>query len=377
MTLPARVIQAVRPQASPGVMAGAAVVAAVFATTPFLLPDVSTRLAVPLGTTGLLSTAQVGSFAFASLVAGRLLRPRRRFHYGSIGLVAIASVGSALAPSFALLVASRALAGLGLGTLTWIAWADATRFTRGLGDVAAVAPLTATLASPPLGWITEQWGFRWVFAALTVIAVAAFFLPVDFGELPRIGRSVSGSRSNRFLLVALMILTLGGSSVFIFTAATGQELHGLTPGSVAWAFSINAVAGVLATRRKARPGVAWAWLVATSVSAAVVGITHSGLIFFAAMTVWGFAFWMAIPAIFKLIEERALTPAERVGDAQALMAVGRVFGPILGGLAVAGGDFGRLSITGAGAMLAGAGVVAVVEWTRRRRRPGGALSRER
>jgi predicted MFS family arabinose efflux permease len=347
-------------------MAGAAVVAAVFAATPLLLPDVSTGLNVPLGTTGMLSAAQVGSFALASLVAGRLYRPRRRFHYGSLGLVAVASIGSALAPNFVVLMASRVLAGVGLGTLTWIAWADATRFARGMGDVAAVAPLTATLASPPLGWITEHLGFRWVFASMAVVALLAMLLSVDFGELPRVGRSVSASLSNRFLLLGLMALTLGGSSVFVFTGAAAQELHGLTPGSVAWAFSMNAIAGVAATRRHARAGSAWAWLVATSASALLVGITRSGLIFFFALTIWGFAFWMAVPAIFRLIEKKALTPVERVGDAQAIMAVGRVFGPLVGGVALAGGEFGRLSITGGAVVLLAAAIVAVVELGRAR-----------
>lgn len=349
-------------------MAGAAVVAAGFAATPFLLPDVSTGLTVPLGSTGLLSTAQVGSFALASLVAGRMFRPRRRFHYGSLGLVAVASIGSALAPNFVVLVASRVVAGIGLGTLTWIAWADATRFARGMGDVAAVAPLTATLASPPLGWITEHHGFRWVFVSLAVLALAAMLLPVDFGELPRVGRSVSASLSNRILLLGLMTLTLGGSAVFIFTAAAAQVVHGLTPASVAWAFSINAIAGVVATRRTARPGFAWAWLVATSASALAVGVTRSGLFFFVALTVWGFAFWMAVPAIFKLIEERALTPAERVGDAQAIMAVGRVLGPLVGGIALAAGEFGGLSITGGAVILVAAAIVAGVELGRARGR---------
>lgn len=364
MTLPARLMSAVRPQASSGVMAGAAVVAAVFAATPFLLPDVSTRLDIPLGRTGLLSTAQVGSFALASFVAGRLFRPRRRFHFGSLALVVVASAASALAPSFPALVAARALAGIGMGTLTWIAWADATRFVRGMGDVAAVAPFTATLASPPLGWLTEHGGFRWVFATLAALAFLAMLLPVDFGELPRIGRSVSGSRSNRFLLVALPILTLGGSSVFIFTGAAAQVLHGMTPTTVSWAFSINAVAGVFATRRTAQPGLAWVWLTVTAVSAVAVGTLVSGAVFFLAMVTWGFAFWMAIPAIFRMIEAKAITPSERVGDAQALMAVGRVVGPIMGGVALAGGDFTRLSLVGAGVMLTGAAVVGTVEWHR-------------
>jgi len=360
-TLPTRVIQAVRPQASPGVMAGAAVVAATFAATPFLLPDVSTRLGVDIGTTGLMSVAQVGSFAAASFFSGRLFRPRRRLHYGSLILVAIASTASALAPGFAVLLGARVLAGLGMGTITWIAWADATRFARGLGDVAAVAPVTATVASPVLGWLIETGGYPLVFAALAVVALAAMLLPVDFGDLPRIGRRVSGSRSNRVLLAALIVLSVGGSAVFIFTSAAAQAIHGLSPITMSWALSLNAIAGVAATRRIARRRTAGLWLVATAASALVVGLVDSAPLFFLALTVWGFAFWMAVPAIFKLLADRSLNPSERMGDAQASMAAGRVLGPIVGGIALGAGQFGRLSIVGSAVILTAAGVVAVVE----------------
>ena len=49
---------------------------------------------------------------------------------------------------------------------------EATRFPRGLGDVAAVAPVTAAAASPILGWLTGLGGFRAVFVALAVGASA-------------------------------------------------------------------------------------------------------------------------------------------------------------------------------------------------------------
>ena len=364
MSLPTRVIQAVRPQASLGVLAGAAVVAATFAATPFLLPDVSARLSVDIGTTGLMSVAQVGSFALASFLAGRLFRPRRRLHYGSLGLIALATIGSAFVTSFQGLLATRIVAGLGLGTLTWIAWAEATRFPRGLGDVAAVAPVTAAAASPILGWLTGLGGFRAVFVALAVVAVAAAFLPVDFGDLPRIGRRVSGSRSNRVLLATLLVLSVGGSSVFIFTVAAGQELHDLAPVTISWALSLNAIAGVAATRRTARRGTAWLWLVVTSLTALVVGVVSSAAIFFLALTLWGFAFWMAVPAIFRLLAERSLNPSERMGDAQGAMAAGRVLGPIVGGLALGAGQYARLSVVGSCVILMSALAVAVVEWYR-------------
>lgn len=366
MSLPTRVIQSVRPEASPGVIAAAAVVAATFAATPFLLPDVAERLQVDIGSTGLLSTAQVGSFAIASFLSGRVFRPRRRLHYGSLAVVGLATVGSAFAVNLTALLLTRLLAGFGLGVITWIAWADATRFSRGIGDVAAVAPVTATIASPPLGWLIETGGYPLVFGALAFIAFAATLAPVDFGELPKVGRRVSGSRSNRLLLGALLVLSLGGSSVFIFTGAAAIEVHGMSPSTVAWALSVNAIAGVLATRRTAGDTHAGWWLAATALAALIVGLVRSPLVFFAALAVWGFSFWMAVPAVFRLLARKSLVPNERVGDAQAAMAAGRVFGPVVGGLALGAGSFGRLSLIGAAIISLSAMTVGAIETYRLR-----------
>jgi predicted MFS family arabinose efflux permease len=370
MALPLRVIQSVRPHASPGVISGAAVVAAVFAATPFLLPEVSGRLGVSVGSTGLLSAFQVAAFALASFLAGRLFRPRRRLHYGGLALVAVACFGGALAPNLALLLATRVISGFGLGTLTWVAWADATRFPRGIGEVAAVAPITAAVASPPLAWLMERGGYPTAFTALGALALLAMIPRVDFGDLPRVGRQVSGSRSNRWLLAALFTLSLGGSAVFVFSAATGTTVVGLSPITVSWALSINAIAGVAGTRIVATRGRAGAWMIGTALSGLVLGTLGIPWVFFAAMAVWGFAYWVAVPAIFALLHERSLTPNERIGDAQALMAGGRVFGPIVGGLVVGVGRYDRLSWVGAGVMVMSAIMVMTVEFVRWRQHSG-------
>lgn len=376
MTLPARAVQAVRPHASAGVMAGAAVVAATFAATPILIPDVSMRFGVDIGATGLLSTAQVGSFAVATFLAGRLLRPRRRLHYGSLALVALAAVASALVTNFTMLLAARVLAGLGMGIITWIAWADATRTPRGMGDVAAVAPVTATIASPILAWLLETGGYPAVFWGLAGLSTVAIFVPVDFADLPRVGRRVSSSRSNRLLLAGLLVLSLGGSSVFVFTGAAAESVHGLTPLTVSWGLSLNAVFGVLATRRTARPGTAAIWLVATGLAAITIGVISSALIFFIALALWGYSFWMAIPAVLRMLADRSLTPSERMGDAQAAMAVGRVFGPVLGAIALGSGQYARLSVSGAVLIAIAAVVIGGVE-VNRLGRVGPVLSRAR
>ena len=341
-------------------------VAAVFAATPFLLPDVSARLDITLGLTGALSTAQVASFALASFLAGRLFKPRRRLHYGSLALIAISCGASALVTSFPILVSTRVASGIGMGILTWIAWADATRFSKGLGQVAAVAPITAAIASPIIGWLIGRGGYPWVFATLGLIAAIAMVFKVDFGDLPRIGRKMSSSKTNRVLLFAMLLLSLGGSAVFIFAAAVGEAVVGLSPVTIAFALSLNALAGVAGTRFNARRGKAGLWLAGAAFAALALGNLAEPIWFFVAMFVWGFSYWMVVPAVFRLLAARSLTPSERIGDAQALMAVGRVFGPVLGGVAVAGGDFSRLSGTGSIVMFCAAGIVFVVEAARRR-----------
>jgi DHA1 family inner membrane transport protein len=109
------------------------------------------------------------------------------------------------------------------------------------------------------------------------------------------------------------------------------------------------------------------WLTGSALSALVIGLVSSKLVFFAAMAVWGFSFWIGVPAVFRLLAERSLTPAERVGDAQALMAFGRVVGPLIGGTAVGSGSFARLSVVGAVGLGGAACGVSSVELYRARK----------
>jgi DHA1 family inner membrane transport protein len=154
---------------------------------------------------------------------------------------------------------------------------------------------------------------------------------------------------------------LGGSSVFVFTGATAEAVQGLTPLQVSWALSVNAITGVVATRVPARQGAVRYWLLATAAAALAVGFLGSPAALYLALAVWGFAFWMAVPAVLRMLAEWSLEPSERMGDAQAAMAIGRMLGPVIGGLALAGGHFGRLSVVGAAVMLVGASIIGVVE----------------
>ncbi len=63
-----------------------------------------------------------------------------------------------------------------------------------------------------------------------------------------------------------------------------------------------------------------------------------------------------------MLSERSLEPGERAGDAQALMAIGRTFAPLLGGSLVNAGAFATLAgLAGVGVMLSGIAVIGVQE----------------
>jgi DHA1 family inner membrane transport protein len=351
------------------VLAAAGTVALAFAATPFLVPEIASELHVRLGTAGLLSAFQVGGFAAATFLAGRLLRPQAAIH--KIGLVAtgITHLLCVVAPEFWMVLVLQLLAGIGMGFMTWLSWSEATRHRRGLADVAAVAPLVAAFSSPLLSWLAGLGSYRVVFGLVGAVTLLIALIPAHYGELPAIGRNVSDSKTNRILLGALFLLMLAGSAVFVFAAAAGREVAGLSPVVVSIAFSLNALVGVVATRFTAKPGTAWLWLAATGLGALGVGLSGSPIVYIVAMIGWGFVFWMGVPAVFLLLADRSLSPAERVGDAQSLMALGRVIGPIAGGILLGAGAFDRLSIVGAVGLVTGALVVGGVELARIRLAP--------
>jgi DHA1 family inner membrane transport protein len=95
--------------------------------------------------------------------------------------------------------------------------------------------------------------------------------------------------------------------------------------------------------------------------AIVVGSLHHPAVFLVALTVWGFAFWMGIPGAFTLLAERSKYPQERAGDAQAIMAAGRMVGPLIGGAAYAISPE-AMGLVGGGIMLVASLLMVYVEW---------------
>lgn len=364
MLAPVRLLFAARLSVSPALLVGIASSTAVFTATPFLLPAVADEFDVGIGAVGWMSTTQLAGFVVASWVGGRFLKPVRKVFVVGALFGVLANLGSALAPAFAVLVAARFVSGLSLGLAAWIAWQAAFGDDDKTSDVAVVGPLVGIVVSPIIASVIEWVGLRWLFVILAVVSAT----PLLFARrVPTVDRlrphrtRHAATRAARAILLALMLITLGGSSVFIYGAAIARDLDGMAPLTVSLVYSANAAASIPAARWTGRRGPAGMWFAITALCAVSIGAVRSGVVFSIALVAWGFVFFMGVPAAFALLAARSRFPQERAGDAQAVMALGRVFGPMVGGALISAGSPGTLGAGAAGVMLAGSILLLYVD----------------
>jgi len=361
---PVRLLAAARPTVPAALLVAIASSTAVFTATPFLLPAVSDEYGVSVSAAGWMSTTQLAGFVIASWIGGRFLRPVRRVFVTGMLIGVIANLASAVSPEFAILAVTRFGSGVSLGLAAWIAWQAAFGDTAKTGDVAVVGPIVGTLVAPGIATVIETAGLRWLFVVLAVITA----LPLLWArQVPSVDRlrphrtRHAPTRAARAILLALAVITMGGSSVFVYGAAIGRDLDGLSPLTVSLLFSGNALAAIPSARWTGRRGPAGLWFLITAACALAIAVSRSGVVFGIAIVLWGFVFFMGIPAAFGLLAARSNFPEERAGDAQAVMALGRVFGPLLGGALLAAGSTGTLGIVSSGIMSVGAGLLLYVD----------------
>lgn len=361
---PVRLAVALRPNIPAGLFTASAVSTVVFSATPFLIPAIADDRRLDVGLVGTISTAQLAGFVLATSFAPRRFRPRRRMMVAAIVFGVIANLLSAFSPWFAMLLGARFVSGLSLGLIAWIAWAEVFGDDERVGDVAVIGPIIGTIASPIVAVIADRSGPDWLFLVLAgLYVVPALFtrtMRLDAAQRPRRQRH-RPTRAAFAILIALGLLTFGGSATFVYIGAIGTDLVGLSPFVVSLAFSANAIAGLPSARYRGSRNLAGLWMAITGLAALAVCTLHVAGVFWLGMIAWGFSFWMGVPGAFSLLAERSNYPDERAGDAQAVMAAGRVVGPLVGGALYEIGP--EVLGIGAGAgMLAGAAILVYAEW---------------
>ena len=332
--VPVRVQLLLRPSVSTGLLLAVGFSTFALSATPFLLDLVVQHYGVSLTAASLIGVVQLGGFTAGSWGAGRFLRPERRVFVVTLVLAVLANLGSVALPPFAVLLALRAVSGLALGLIAWFGWVQVFGDDQRMGEVAVMGPLAGIAASPVIAAVAGGGGAGAIFALLAALAAVPLTFSRGTGAAERVPARRARTRpvpAALVVLVALGLFTLGGSAVFQYAVVLGRGQVGLDPTTIALVFSLNSVVGIPASRwtgRRGRPGL---WLMLTGVCALSLGLTTTPLVFAGAITVWGFAFWMGVPGVFKVLAERSAHPSDRAGDAQAVMAGGRVVGPFLGG----------------------------------------------
>ena len=348
----------------PAVVAAIASSTAIFTATPFLLRPIADEFGVSLGAAGWVSTAQLAGFVIGSWSAGRHLRPVRSV-FASLALLGlVANLCAAVAPNLVALGFARFAGGISLGLAAWFAWQDAFGDAQKTSDVAVVGPLVGIVLPPALTVLLDAVGVRWMFVVLAVIAASPllFVGQVDVRDRLRPHRTRhAATRASIAMLVALGLLTMGGSSVFVYAAAIGTEFNDLSPLAVSLAFSANALVAVPAAKWTGRRGSAGFWYLLTAGLAFLMPAVHIAPIFTFALVAWGFVFFMGMPAAFALLASKSRFPEERAGDAQAVMALGRVFGPLIGGAFIAAGDTTMMGIAATSLMCCASGLMLYVD----------------
>ena len=337
----------------------------VLVSTPFLIPEVAADYGVGLAAASLVGMFQLGGFGIASWAAGRFLRPTRGVLVGSLVLAIAVNALSALLPPIQVLLGLRFGSGLAIGTITWFAWANAFGQKKTMARVAVVGPIIAVGATPAVAVVLSHFGMAGLFVMLAFLPliplVFARGVPLGVKQQPK-SRHGAVTRA-RLVLLALTMFSLGGSAVFTFGVTIAARELGLAASAVAIGYTANAVVSIPAAGWTGRRTIPSPWMAGTALCAFFVATAFTSVLFFIAVAAWGFCYWMAIPGVFEVLAQASAYPEERAGDAQAMMAVGRVVGPFVGGLLLARSGPLALGLVGSGLMLSAAAIVFAVRET--------------
>ncbi|MFC9894951.1 MFS transporter [Nocardia sp. NPDC127579] len=343
------------------------------------LPMLATELQVSTATAG----SAITVFALAYALGAPLLAtatahvPRRALLVTALLVLALANLASALAPTFALLLATRIMAALGAAAFTPTAGAVAAALAPAEARARALAVVVggstiATALGVPLGSTLEQWfGWRAALAGVAALcALAAAGVAVRVPRLPGGPRVALCTRISVLRtpgvvrILPLTVLGMGAAYVVYAYAVPTLEPLGADPAATLCAYGIGAIAGNLcagyATDRWGPVRVLTVGYLSMAAAIALLGaLAATGIrapsAVVALAAVWGAASWCQTPAQqHRLI---AAAPHES-GLVVALNAsciyLGIGLGTATGGLAL---GHGAAAVLGTGSLAAVAAVL--------------------
>lgn len=359
-----------------------------------LLPVVAEDLGTTVSLAGQMVTVFTLAYAVsAPLVAGLMqgVRPRVLI-IASLGVFTVGNGLTALAPSLAVLLASRAVAGVGAGVYSALSTAAAASLVpkERRGRVLALVMggmSSGTVLGVPLGvLLAERAGWRatmWVVTALGAVALMglAVWLTQVPADPPVPVRARLAALTDRAVLPVVGVSFLAAvASLGLYTylapvlqASGGVEEAGVAP--YLWAWGIGGILGsVLAGPLVDRTGRVIT-LVAGLLLALVLAqaaLPLLGAAAFPALVLWGAAGWaFQVPQQHRLLALRAERGTVALALNNSALYLGSAVGSGAAGLALSMG-LPAHRLPWAAAAVAGVGLVLHLAGTRARARRGAA-----
>ena len=346
-----------------------------------ILPSVATAVDVSIPVAGhMISAYALGVVVGAPAITVALARaPRRGLLIGLMMVFGIGNLLSALASSYAGVVAARFVAGLPHGAYFGVAMLAAAALVPPRKRAQAVANVllglsVANVVGVPLAtWLGQVFGWRTTFlvvaalAALTAVLVRVFTPEIPAPEGASARRELGALRRPQvWLTLGVAAIGFGGMfAVYSYVTPTLTEVTGLSLSMVPPMLALLGL-GMIAGN------IAGGWLSDRALKATLVGALAWNGAVLAAFVFTSVASWSAAINLFLIGGCIAMGPAlqtrlmDVAGDAQTLAAalnhsafnLANALGAWLGGAAIALG-FGWTSPGAVGALLAAAGGVVL------------------
>ena len=267
------------------------------------LPKLRAYFGADLASVQWVLNGYVLALAALTLIGGALADVQGKARMLAVGCVGfgLASAACAVAPSIGWLIALRVVQGIAAAIVTpaSLALIGATfpkdERSRAIGVWAAASALT-TAGGPVLGgWLTESFGWQWVFAINPPIAAAAVVLLVGFAPQDR-------REHRRFDLVGAVILAgaLGALAWALSQIGPGAAANGAWVGAVA-VLALAALVAYAFWERASRHPMTPPRLLGNR---PFVGINLATLLIYGGLAIMFFLL------SFDLIDRRALSPVQ-------------------------------------------------------------------
>ena len=215
---------------------------------------------------GQLSTI-TAAFAFgtAIVIAPLLDRyPRRLWLRCQVGLVGVAAILTAVAGSFAVLIAARAMAGVGGAIIIALCYASAAdnfpvakQRNRVVGMIASAATLGSIVGLPVLTLIEAAVGWRWAVLLMVPLALVVLVGAGQLREVPRPGyergvaawarryHQVLSYRAVASLLGVMIVILVARFGWFLYFGAYAEHALRASASTLGLAFAAGGVAHLL------------------------------------------------------------------------------------------------------------------------------------